>query len=299
MSTIRVGWIGCGVMGCSMAKHLLKNNYSLTLYTRTKQKAEGLLASGATWVDSPCDVAKNSDVVFSIVGYPRDVEEVLLGQNGVLEGLDEGGILVDMTTSSPSLAETIAAKAAEKGCSALDCPVTGGDVGAKNASLSIFVGGETNALTKIKPLLACMGKKILYCGSAGMGQRAKLANQIAIAGVMFSTCESLLFASQAGLNPREWLEAVVAGAAGSTAMNTLGRRILDGDFKPGFFIDHFIKDLGLCLDECKRLGLVLPGTIAAEELYRFLQAQGHGKDGTQMLIAGLAKMCNKEWKAVP
>lgn len=295
MEKLRIGWIGTGVMGHSMAGHLLKAGYPLTVYTRTKSKAEDLLKAGAAWARTPRETAAQSDVVFSIVGFPRDVEEVMLGTEGALSGLKAGGILCDMTTSSPTLAERIAEEAASHGCTGMDCPVTGGDIGARNATLSIFVGGEQAGLERIRPLLECMGKTIMHCGPAGQGQRAKLANQIAIAGVMFSTCESLLFAQEAGLDVRQWHEAVVNGAAGSTAMNTLGRRMMDGDYAPGFFIDHFIKDLGLCLDECRRMGLVLPGLTAAEQVYRILQAQKHGSDGTQYMVKGLAELCGKAW----
>ena len=298
MAQMKIGWIGTGVMGKSMASHVLKAGYPLTVYTRTKSKASDLLDLGARWASNPREVAENSDVVFSIVGYPADVEQCLIGSEGAIHGLKANGILCDMTTSSPGLAARIAEEAAKKSCFALDCPVTGGDIGAQKASLSIFAGGDEKALDRIRPILEHMGKKILYCGKAGMGQRGKLANQIAIAGVMFSTCESILFAREAGLPVREWLESVVVGAAGSVAMNTLGRRILDNDAKPGFYIDHFIKDLGLCLDECKKLGIVLPGTSQAEQIYRLLQAEGYGKNGTQFLTGGLARMCGKQWEKV-
>ena len=285
-------------MGKSMAGHLLNAGYPVTLFTRTKAKAQDLLAKGANWAENPKALAQQCDVVFSIVGYPKDVDRVLLGESGALSGLKENGILCDMTTSSPTLAERIAEEAKKKGCSALDCPVTGGDIGAAEARLTIFVGGEEQALERIRPLLACMGTTILPCGGPGQGQRAKLANQIAIAGVMFSTCESLLFARKAGLNVREWLEGVVKGAAGSVAMNTLGRRVLDGNTDPGFFIKHFVKDLGLCLEECKRLGLVLPGLACADQVYRLLEAQGHADRGTQFLTEGLALLNGTTWPPV-
>lgn len=291
--TLRVGWIGTGVMGKSMAGHILRAGFPLTVYSRTRAKAEDLLAAGARWAESPLEVARQSDVVFSIVGYPADVKEVMLGQNGALAGLAEGGILCDMTTSSPDLARSIAAAASQKGCTALDAPVTGGDIGAREARLSIFVGGDAAAFERIRPCLSAMGTSLMHCGEAGKGQQAKLANQIAVAGVMFSVCESLLYAREAGLDVNQWLELVVPGAAGSTAMNTLGRRILKGDFAPGFFVDHFVKDLGLCLEECRRMGLVLPGTERAEECYRQLQAQGAGKLGTQSLISLFARMSGK------
>ena len=293
----RLGWIGTGVMGHSMAGHLLAAGYPLTVYSRTKAKAEGLLACGARWAETPREVARNADIVFSIVGYPRDVEEVMLGEQGALSGLSEGGILCDMTTSSPELAQRIAAAAAAKGCASLDAPVTGGDIGAREARLSIFVGGDKEAFERVRPCFEAMGKNILHCGAAGTGQQAKLANQVAIAGVMFSVCESMLFAQEAGLDGRQWLELVVPGAAGSTAMGTLGRRLLGCDYAPGFFVEHFIKDLGLCLEECKRMGLVLPGVALAEQVYRMAQAQGHGKDGTQVLLQVLAELSGKQWRA--
>lgn len=298
MSTsLRIGWIGTGVMGHSMASHLQTAGYPLTVYNRTRSKAAALLDKGARWADTPRAVAEQSDIVFSIVGYPADVEAVTIGENGALHGLAKGGILCDMTTSSPALARRIAEAAAAVGCTALDAPVTGGDIGAKNAALSIFVGGDEAAFQRIKPCLERMGQKILHCGGAGTGQQGKLANQIAIAGVMFSVCESLLYAQEAGLDKDAWLELVAAGAAGSTAMNTLGRRVLKGDYAPGFFIEHFVKDLGLCLEECRRMGLVLPGTERAEEVYRMALAQGHGRNGTQDLINILAAQSGKQWNA--
>ena len=293
----RLGWIGTGVMGHSMAGHLLAAGYPLTVYSRTKAKAEGLLACGARWAETPREVARNADIVFSIVGYPRDVEDVMLGEQGALSGLDGGGILCDMTTSSPELARRIAAAAAARGCASLDAPVTGGDIGAREARLSIFVGADKEAFERVRPCFEAMGKNILHCGAAGTGQQAKLANQVAIAGVMFSVCESLLFAQEAGLDVRQWLELVVPGAAGSTAMGTLGRRLLGCDYAPGFFVEHFIKDLGLCLEECKRMGLVLPGVALAEQVYRLAQARGHGKDGTQVLLQVLAELSGKQWRA--
>lgn len=291
----RIGWIGTGVMGISMAGHLLAAGWPLTVYTRTRAKAQPLLDRGAAWAESPAAVAAASDVVFSIVGYPADVESVMLGDNGALRGLAPGGILCDMTTSSPELARRIAAEAGVRGCSSLDAPVTGGDVGAREATLSIFVGGPEAALAAVMPCFEAMGKRILHCGAPGSGQQAKLANQVAVAGVMFSVCESMLFAQEAGLDVARWLELVVPGAAGSTAMNTLGRRLLKGDYAPGFFIDHFIKDLGLCLAECRRMGIVLPGATLAEELYRMMQARGHGSEGTQALLRCLATLSGKEW----
>lgn len=296
---IRVGWIGLGVMGLPMATHLADAGFQLTVYNRTREKASPLLEKGAQWADSPRDVALDSDIVFSIVGYPEDVRSVMLGEGGALQGLRKGGILCDMTTSSPDLARTIALQADGVGCFSLDAPVTGGDVGAKNATLSIFVGGDKEAYERAMPCLLVMGKKFMYCGGPGQGQQAKLANQIAVAGVMFSICESLLYAKEAGLNVREWLELVVPGAAGSVAMNTLGRRILNADFEPGFFINHFVKDLAICLEECRSLNLVLPGLSLADQFYRMMKVQGNGAKGTQLLIDTLAKLSGKEWVKQP
>ena len=296
---ISVGWIGTGVMGLSMAEHILDAGFPLTVFNRTRARAEPLLDKGADWADNPRDVALSSDIVFSIVGYPADVENVMIGDNGALRGLRKGGILCDMTTSSPELAQRISQQAHGVGCFSLDAPVTGGDVGAKNATLSIFIGGEEEAFERAKPCLEALGKTLLYCGPAGQGQQAKLANQVAVAGVMFSVCESMLYARKAGLDVPKWLEAVVPGAAGSVAMNTLGRRLLNADFEPGFYIDHFVKDLGLCLAECKRMGLVLPGAELADEFYRIMQTQGNGKKGTQLLIDALAKLSGGNWDKVP
>lgn len=293
--TLRIGWIGTGVMGAEMAAHVLDEGWGLTVFNRTRAKAEPLLAKGANWADSPGKVAESSDIVFSIVGYPADVEQIACGEGGVLHCLPPDGIFCDMTTSSPELAQRISEEAIRLGCHALDAPVTGGDVGARSASLSIFVGGETAAFERIRPILLSMGKNIMHCGSSGSGQKAKLANQIAVAGVMFSVCESLLFAREADLDIVRWLDLVVRGAGGSTAMNTLGRRLLKDDFEPGFFVDHFIKDLGLCLQECRRMNIVLPGLTLADELYRMMQAEGRGQNGTQALIAFLARLSGKKW----
>lgn len=293
----RIGWIGTGVMGSAMAAHLLAAGYSMTVYNRSTSKCQPLLDGGAALAASPAEVGEASDIVFSIVGYPADVEEVSLGAHGCLAGLGKDGILCDMTTSSPALARRIAEEAAKQGKFALDAPVTGGDIGAREARLSIFVGGERSAFERVLPCLEVMGKKILHCGEAGTGQSAKLANQVAIAGVMFSVCESLLFAQEAGLDVAKWRDLVGSGAAGSAAMNTLGVRLLGLDYEPGFFVDHFIKDLGLCLEECRRMGLVLPGTELAEEVYRLVRAKGDGSKGTQILIRTLAELSGKTWQA--
>jgi len=294
----RIGWIGTGVMGAAMAGHLLKGGYPVSVYNRTRHKAQALLDAGAQWLDSPQEVAEASDFVFTIVGYPSDVEETILGERGVLSGLAAGGIVCDMTTSSPTLAEHIAKAAEAKDCAALDAPVTGGEMGARNATLSILVGGDAAAFDRLKPCFELMGRRITHFGKPGMGQQAKLANQTAIAGLMFSVCESLLYAYAAGLDAHVWLEAVGSGAAGSAALNNFGPRILDGNFAPGFYSAHFLKDLELCLAECRRMKLVLPGLGLAEQLYRLMAANGRGQDGTQALILALAALSGREWPVV-
>ncbi len=279
---MKLAWIGTGIMGCAMAGHLCKAGHELSVFTRTEKKAAPLLEMGATWAKSPLDAASNADIVFSIVGFPSDVEEVILGEQGALKGLKEGGILCDMTTSSPSLAQTIAKEAAQKGCFSLDAPVTGGDIGAKNATLSIFVGGEKSAFDKVLPYFEVMGQRILHFGDAGTGQIAKLGNQVAIAGVMFSLCESIAFVQEAGLDVEKWLEAVKAGAAGSAAMTNIGPRIIQKNYAPGFFVEHFLKDLKLCIEQCKVMNLNLPGLALAEKTYAMFVEQGYAKEGTQI-----------------
>ena len=296
--SLRIGWIGTGVMGSAMAGHLLAAGYPLTIFNRTPARMQPLVERGAVAAGSAREVGEASDIVFSIVGYPSDVEAVTIGPDGALAGMRKGGILCDMTTSSPELAHVIAAKAADRGVIGMDAPVTGGDVGARAATLSIFVGGTHEGFDALRPCLEVMGKKILHCGPAGMGQQAKLANQVAVAGVMFSVCESFLFARQAGLDMNSWVELVAAGAAGSTAMKTLGSRMLEGDYRPGFFIDHFVKDLGLVLEECRRMNLVLPGASLADAFYRSMQANGSGKEGTQALIKAMAAFSGKTWLPV-
>ncbi len=285
---MNIAWIGTGIMGLAMASHLQKAGHNLTVFTRTKDKAKELLEAGATWADNPMQAAKDADIVFSIVGYPADVEEVMLGEFGALKGVKEGAILCDMTTSSPELAEKIALEAQKKNCLSLDAPVTGGDIGAKNGTLSIFVGGEKSAFDKALPCFEAMGGKILHCGVAGMGQKAKLGNQIAVAGLMFSVCESITFAQEAGLDINSWLETVEAGAAGSKHLTNIGRRIINKDFAPAFFVEHFLKDLGLCLKQCEAMNLKLPGLELAEKTYRHLVENGYSKDGTQVLAKVLA-----------
>ena len=278
--TTKIGWIGTGVMGSSMCGHLIEAGFSATVYSRTPSKAQGLIDKGATWADSPKAVAAASDVVFSIVGFPADVREVLLSENGALAGSKSGNILVDMTTSDPSLAVEVAEAAKAKGVASVDAPVSGGDVGAKNGTLSIMIGGEKDIVAALQPCWDAMGKTIVHQGGPGCGQHTKMVNQILIATNMIGICEALLYGHKAGLDLPTVMESVGSGAAGSWSLANLGPRIMDNNLDPGFFVEHFIKDMGIALDESKAMGLSLPGLALSHQLYLALQAQGHGRDGT-------------------
>ncbi len=292
----RIGWIGLGVMGSSMCGHLLTAGFQATVYSRTKSKAEGVLAQGAQWAESPQAVAEQSDVVFSIVGFPNDVREVMLGSDGALAGASRDNILVDMTTSEPSLAIEIAQAASSKGVHSIDAPVSGGDVGAREARLSIMIGGEKSVVESLAPCWDAMGRTIVHQGPAGSGQHAKMVNQTLIATNMIGVCEALLYANQAGLDLKTVMQSVESGAAGSWSLTNLGARIIDNNFDPGFFVEHFIKDMGIALAEANRMGLALPGLALAKQLYISLQAQGHGRDGTHALQLALASMSGVDWR---
>jgi 3-hydroxyisobutyrate dehydrogenase len=283
----RIGWIGTGVMGRWMCHHLMSKGFSATVYTRSRDKAKPLLEAGAAWADSPKGVAERSDVVFAIVGFPPDVREVFLGAQGALSGSKAGNVLVDMTTSEPSLAREIHAAAKAKGVGSVDAPVSGGDVGAKEARLSIMVGGDAEVVESVRPLLECMGKTIVHQGPAGAGQHTKMVNQILIATNMIGVCEALLYGYKAGLDLKAVLQSVGGGAAASWSLNNLGPRIMDRNFEPGFFVEHFIKDMGIALEEAKRMNLSLPGLALANQLYLAVQAQGYGKKGTHALMLAL------------
>jgi 3-hydroxyisobutyrate dehydrogenase len=291
----RIGWIGAGVMGSSMCGHLLKAGFSATVYNRTKAKAQKLLEGSAVWADSPKAVAEASDVIFTIVGYPNDVREVYLGAEGVLAGCRPGAIVVDMTTSQPALAVEIAEAANARGVHAVDAPVSGGDVGAREARLSIMIGGEKEIVEALAPCWQAMGKTFIHQGPAGAGQHTKLVNQILVAAGMIGICESLLYAYKAGLDLDTVLQSVAPGAAGSWALSNLAPRIIANNFAPGFFVEHFLKDMGIVLDEAKRMNLALPGLALVNQLYVALAAQGHARDGTQALHLALAAMSNIDW----
>lgn len=288
----RIGWIGTGVMGRWMCQHLLTKGYQATVYNRTRDKAQPLLDQGAAWADSPKAVAERSDVVFAIVGFPKDVREVFLSPQGALAGARSGTILVDMTTSEPSLACEIYEAAKAKGVGSIDAPVSGGDVGAREARLSIMIGGDADAVEAVRPLFECMGKTIVHQGPAGAGQHTKMVNQILIATNMIGVCEALLYGYKAGLDLNTVLQSVGGGAAASWSLSNLAPRIINRNFDPGFFVEHFIKDMGIALDEAKRMNLCLPGLALAHQLYIAVQANGWGRNGTHALMLALERLSN-------
>ncbi len=293
--TTRLGWIGTGVMGCSMCGHLLQRGFPMTIHNRTREKAEPLLALGATWADSPEAVAQQSDIVFSILGYPHDVREVTLGPQGTLAGCQAGMVLVDMTTSAPDLAIEIAEAAKALGVHSIDAPVSGGDVGAREARLSIMIGGDREVVEALEPCWTAMGKTVVYQGPPGAGQHTKMVNQTLIAANMIGVCEALLYAYRAGLDLNTVMQSVASGAAGSWSLSNLGPRIIANQFDPGFFVEHFIKDMEIALNSANRMGLALPGLALAGQLYQALKAQGHGRDGTHALQLALASLSGIDW----
>jgi 3-hydroxyisobutyrate dehydrogenase len=287
---MNIGWIGTGVMGASMCGHLLAHGHAITVFNRTKTKAQPLLDKGAAWADSPRAVAENCNILFTMVGFPQDVRDAYFSATGILAGTKPGHILVDMTTTSPSLAQEIYAAAKAKGAPALDAPVSGGDVGARNATLSIMVGGDREAFEAVLPLFQLLGKSIIHQGAAGAGQHVKLCNQIVIAGTMIGVCESLLYGEKAGLDLETMLQSIRGGAAACWSLDNYAPRILNCNFDPGFFVDHFIKDMGIALDEARRMNLQLPGLQLAHDLYRRVQALGHGRKGTHALYLALEEL---------
>lgn len=278
-----IGFIGLGVMGASMADNLMKNGFTLGVSNRTKSRGDALVEKGAKWFDTPAALAAWADVMITMVGFPQDVEQVYLHQDGILNHMREGSIVIDMTTSKPSLARTIAQQAAQKGIAALDAPVSGGDVGAKNATLSIMVGGDEAAYQAALPLFEAMGKSVTHLGQAGSGQHTKMCNQICVGANVMGVCEALAYAKGAALSPQEVLQAIQGGAAGSFQLSNTAPRMLAGDFAPGFYIKHFVKDLGIALEEAQGMGLNLPGLALVKNLYEQLQQAGMGDEGTQAL----------------
>ena len=292
----RVGWIGLGVMGRSMCGHLMDKGFDATVYTRTRATADSVLEKGAQWADTPKAVAEQSDVVFTIVGFPSDVQEVLLGTEGVLAGCEPGNVIVDMTTSDPSLAGEIYEVAKANGVSSVDAPVSGGDVGAQEARLSIMIGGDAEPVEALAPCWEAMGKRIVRQGGPGAGQHTKMVNQTLIASGMIGVCEGLLYAYKAGLDLDTVMESVASGAAGSWSLSNLGTRMIANNFDPGFFVDHFVKDMGIALAEASRMNLALPGLALAHQLYKAVQAQGGGKNGPHALHLALARLSDIDWE---
>jgi 3-hydroxyisobutyrate dehydrogenase len=284
MAQATIGWIGTGVMGVSMAKHLMAAGHPLIIHTRTRARAEPLLAAGAQWAESPLAVAEQSEIVCSMVGYPEDVEVTHLGPQGTLRAAKAPALLIDFTTSSPALAQRIAERGAALGTHAIDAPVSGGDIGARNATLSIMCGGTEAAFQAARPILDLVGKTVVLQGPAGAGQHTKMVNQLLIAGTMLGMAEALSYAKKAGLNPETVLQSVGGGAAASWSLTNLAPRILKSDFAPGFFIEHFLKDLRIALDEARALGLDLPCATAAERTYRALAEAGYARAGTQAIV---------------
>ena len=281
---MKIAWIGTGVMGESMAGHLMDAGHELFVYNRTKSKTDNLVSRGATLLNEVKDAPKFADVVFTIVGYPKDVEEVYLGENGLITTAKKGQVFVDMTTSSPTLAEKISNEFLKVGAYALDLPVTGGDVGARNATLSIMAGGDKKVFEEVVlPLVENLGKNITYFGEAGKGQYTKLANQIAIATTMISVAESFKFAKEVGLDLDSFFKTVSTGSGGSFSMTSYGPRILNEDFKPGFFTHHFIKDMKLALEECEKMNIKLPGLETAYKIYNELEEEVRNTNGTQAI----------------
>lgn len=288
--TTRIAWIGTGVMGASMCGHLLDAGHPVTLFTRTREKAQALLDRGAIWAATPREAAANNDVVMTMVGFPADVRQVYFGADGVLAGAQSGAMLVDMTSTSPTLAKEIDQAARAKGISSLDAPVSGGDVGARNATLSIMVGGDVGTFESAHVILQRLGKTIIHQGPAGAGQHTKLCNQIVIAGTMIGVCESLLYGHRAGLDLDTMLQSIRGGAAACWALDNLAPRVLKGNFEPGFFVDHFVKDMGIALEEAARMELPLPGLKLVHSIYTRAQQLGYGRKGTQALYLALDEM---------
>ncbi|HSC04791.1 MAG TPA: NAD(P)-dependent oxidoreductase [Solirubrobacteraceae bacterium] len=294
-----IGWIGTGVMGGPMAGHLLDAGHNLHVFNRTRERAEGLLAQGANWCDSPAAVGAAAEVVCLMLGYPTDVRETVLGDGSLLESMRPGSLLIDFTTSEPTLAVEIAAVAAERDVAVLDAPVSGGDVGARNAALVIMVGGAEEAFERARPLFEVLGRVATLQGGPGSGQHTKMMNQIAIASGMIGLCEALLYAHRAGLDVEQALDTIKDGAAGSWSLSNYGPRLLRGDLEPGFKIEHFLKDLGIALSEARRMNLSLPGTALAEQLYVAAESHGLGTKGTQALAIALSELSADRWPAAP
>jgi 3-hydroxyisobutyrate dehydrogenase len=292
MKDKKIGWIGTGIMGNPMAKHLVNAGYKLNVYNRSKQKADELIGMGATWYETPADIAANSEVIITMIGFPKDVEECYFGEQGIFRQIKKETILIDMTTTKPSLAVRIAEEAEKVGAEFIDAPVSGGQVGAINASLSIMIGGKTDVVDSALPLFQVIGKNMVYQGKAGAGQHTKMCNQITIAGTMIGVCEGLIYGVKAGLDLNTMLESIAKGAAACWTLDVLAPKVVKGDFSPGFFVDHFVKDLTIALEEAEAMKLSLPGLALVKQLYVSIQAMDKGSSGTQVLYLALKRLAN-------
>lgn len=292
----KIGFIGLGVMGKSMAGHLMNAGHELYVYSRTKAKCGDIIEKGAHWCDTPKAVAENTDIVFTIVGFPKDVEEVYLGENGLIEGTREGMIFCDMTTTKPSLDIQIGKELEKKGASMCDAPVSGGDSGARNATLSIMAGADKATFDALLPYFNIMGKSITHMGELGAGQHTKMANQIVIAGTMCGVSEALVYGACAGLDTEKMVQTISKGAAGCWTLDNLAPRVLRDDLAPGFMVDHFIKDMGIALEEAEKMELVLPSLALTKQLYLSLKANGMGRNGTQALVKAIEQLSGMEEK---
>ena len=292
----KIGFIGLGVMGKSMAGHLMNAGHELYVYSRTKAKCGDVIEKGAHWCDTPKAVAENTDIVFTIVGFPKDVEEVYLGENGLIEGTREGMIFCDMTTTKPSLDIQIGKELAKKGASMCDAPVSGGDSGARNATLSIMAGANKATFDALLPYFNIIGKSITHMGELGAGQHTKMANQIVIAGTMCGVSEALVYGARAGLDTEKMVQTISKGAAGCWTLDNLAPRVLRDDLAPGFMVDHFIKDMGIALEEAEKMELVLPSLALTKQLYLSLKANGMGRNGTQALVKAIEQLSGMEEK---
>ncbi|MCM3603505.1 NAD(P)-dependent oxidoreductase [Robertmurraya korlensis] len=278
-----IGFIGLGVMGKSMARNLVKEGYKVIAYTRTKEKAQDILDEGVAWIETPEAITEKADIIITMVGYPSDVEQIYLGENGIVHTAKSGSFFIDMTTSTPTLAKKIYNEAKKKGIYSVDAPVSGGDIGAREGKLSIMVGGDEEVFDALQPIFQVLGSNIVYQGSAGAGQHTKMCNQIAIASNMLGVCEAVVYAEKAGLDPTTVLKSISSGAAGSWSLSNLAPRIIGGDFSPGFYIKHFIKDMKIALDEAEQMGMITPGLSLAKSIYEQLAEQGEENSGTQAL----------------
>ena len=287
---VKIGWIGTGIMGAPMAMHLVDAGYRVSVFSRTKSKAEKLIAKGCDWYDTPAAIAGHADVIFTIVGYPKDVEEVYFGNDGIMQALQKDAVVIDMTTTLPALAVRINEAARERDAWAVDAPVSGGEVGAINGALSVMIGGDEEIVRKVMPIMDVFSKNMVYQGKAGSGQHTKMCNQITIAGTMIGVCECLIYGHKAGLDLETVLGSISGGAAACWTLDVLAPKIVHGDFEPGFMVEHFVKDLGIALEEAEQMKISLPGLALAKQLYLSVMAMGKATKGTQALYLALEKM---------